>query len=164
MDESTASRLELVELLTEYTNKLHRYLEYETDRRRRRTSTSRALLIGVLSGLAMGVPLAIYFETSGAFNAAVDASLPLMITLAALLLCSIGAISYLVVNIYGPWRTSSQIPHEALTIAKILERIVARSVQLADHNRSGMDLKFDIKIAEAQAVLSRFNALASPGR
>lgn len=164
MEAHSASSLELVELLTEYTDKLHRYIEYETDRKRRRTSAFWGVLAGVVAGTATGVPLILYLETLGTFEAAFDAALPLIVVLTVLLLVSLVLTTYLLADRYRPWRASSQVPHEVLTIAKILERIVARSVQMADHNRGGMDLKFDIKIAEAQAVLARFSALASRSR
>ncbi|NDW53144.1 hypothetical protein [Aliiroseovarius sp. PrR006] len=153
----SSARAELLKLLEEYTEDVKRALELEARLESRGVALRNLLIAVALAGTVATLVVGLLTRnTHENFVASVElSSFVAMIGIIAGLAASVPIISI------ASRAQQKKFSHDIQFSAKILERIVSRAVQLVDHNSSRLDFTFEIRIAEAEAVLDRFKGRSS---
>ena len=146
----SSTRDELLKLLEEYTEDLKRSLEMEASIDARR-DMMRTLFVAV--GLGLASSAAVVGLIASLRSEEVKQALPAFVAMAAVV---VGVASLIPVFNLSARHRQKRFVHEIQFTARILERIVSRASQLVDHNKSRLDFTFEVRIAEAEAVLDRY--------
>lgn len=145
----TSSREEMLALLSEYTEELKAPLEKAI----RREAFKITIFYGIIIATLFAVVFLIFSGIAGGeakweAYSRIELGNPLFTVFAGLLYLWLGGF---VIGLQAR-RFSNQME----VSSKILGRILSRAVQLTDHNKSKLDFTFEIKIAEAEAVLENY--------
>jgi hypothetical protein len=154
----------LIKLISEYTNKLKELIDMYNSQKRRKNMV--ILYGGLIFIIIYAIGLS-YFSNDSFRHFILESGSGIIILIVALM-ALIGFISYVMFSFFKENRNRTDILDEIILTQKQLNQLISIGSQSREHMLSKDDgfviLEFDLKLTEAENIISRANRIPSINR